>query len=159
LTTSATRKDASDCAGSNISSTSSPMRVSVSAISSTLAFVSRCSFSQASVNFMCLYRVFELRRSRQAAGEGGHQQRLEAVMLQPPKVGGEEGAQVGHAVFQHGDAVDPHAEGEALVALRVEADIGEHVRMHHAAAQDLEPAVALADPDLVTDLGVTDIHL
>jgi hypothetical protein len=31
--------------------------------------------------------------------------------------------------------------------------------MHHAAAQNFEPIVALADPKFVADLGVTDIDL
>ena len=35
----------------------------------------------------------------------------------------------------------------------------QHIRMHHAAAQNLEPLIALADPDLVADLGVADIDL
>ena len=52
LSTCATRNGASAAAGSNTSSTSSPMRVSVSAISATDASVSRCSFSQDRVNFM-----------------------------------------------------------------------------------------------------------
>ena len=85
--------------------------------------------------------------------------RGEAVMLEPAQIGGEEGAQIRHAVFQHGDAVDAEAEGEALIALGIEPDILEHVRMHHAAAENLEPVVAFADADLVAHLGVADIDL
>src|SRR5262245_51399845 len=124
------------------------MRVSVSAISATLARVSRCSFSQASVNFMALLT--------KAAGKRRQGVRGEAVMLEPAEVRGEEGAQVRHAIFQHGDAVDAHAEGEALIALWIEPDVAKHVRMDHAAAENLQPLVACADPDLVADLGIAD---
>ncbi len=41
--------------------------------------------------------------------------------------------------------VDPHAPGEALVDIGVEPAIAQHVGVHHAAAQDLEPVAALAD--------------
>ena len=51
---------------------------------------------------------------------------------------------VGHAVAQHRDAGRPHAEREAGVALRVDAALLEHARMHHAAAENLHPAGALA---------------
>src|SRR6478736_6019082 len=79
-------------------------------------------------------------------------------MLEPAEVRREESTQVRHAVFQHGDTVDAEAEGEALIARRIEPDILEHVRMHHAAAENLEPLVAFADPDLVADFGVPDVH-
>ena len=54
-------------------------------------------------------------------------------------------AQVGHVVLQAGDALHPHAEREAGVLLRVDARHGQHVRIHHAAAEDLQPAGALAE--------------
>src|SRR4029079_12607219 len=97
--------------------------------------------------------------SGQAGGEGGDGERRKAVMLEPAQIAGEEGAQVRHAIFQHGDAVDAEPEGEALIALGIEPDILEHVRVHHAAAQNFEPIVALADPKFVANLGVTDIDL
>src|SRR5262245_60213421 len=80
-------------------------------------------------------------------------------MLEPAQVRREEGAQVRHAVFQHGDAVDPQAESKTLVARGIKPDILQHIRMHHAAAENLEPLFTLADPDLVADLGVADIDL
>ena len=55
-----------------------------------------------------------------------------------------EQADVGNAVAQHGDALRPHAEGEAGVPLGVDAAVLEHLGMHHAAAEDLHPAGALA---------------
>ena len=67
-------------------------------------------------------------------------------MRQPARVGGEHVAQVGHAVFEHGEAIDAHAPGEALIFLRVDAASLQHVRMHHAAAEDFQPR--LAGPDL-----------
>jgi hypothetical protein len=54
-----------------------------------------------------------------------HVERPEAVVAQPAQVGIEEGAQVGDAVFQHGDAVDAHAEGEALIDVGIDADIAQ----------------------------------
>ena len=48
---------------------------------------------------------------------------FESIVTEPAQVAFEEGAQIGDAVFQHGDAVDAHAEGEALVALRVDAAV------------------------------------
>ena len=49
----------------------------------------------------------ELHGLGQTSGEGGNGERREAVMLEPAQIAGEERAQVGHAVFQHGDAVYP----------------------------------------------------
>src|SRR5688572_13437586 len=69
-------------------------------------------------------------------------------MVEPANIRLEERAQVRHAVFQHGDAVDPHAPGEALELVRIEAAVAHHVRMDHAAAEDLEPVRALAEADL-----------
>src|SRR3546814_12372441 len=66
-------------------------------------------------------------------------------MLQPAQIGVEEGAQVGDAVFQHGDAVDAHAPGKALPFVGVEAAMLQHARMHHAGAENLEPVITLAD--------------
>ena len=78
-------------------------------------------------------------------------------MRQPAHVGLEEGAQIVDAVFQHGDAVDAHAPGEALVLVRIEAAIAQHVRMHHAAAQNLEPVIAFAEPDFALVAAALDI--
>ena len=72
--------------------------------------------------------------------EGG-----EAVVAQPAQIGVEHVAQVGDAVFQHGDAVEAHAERPALVLLGIEAAVGDHLRVDHAAAEDFEPLAGLAD--------------
>ena len=79
------------------------------------------------------------------ARDARHVERQEAVVPHPAQVGREHVAQVGDAILEHGDAVEPHAEGEALVALRIEPAVADHVRVHHAGAEDLEPAAGLAD--------------
>ena len=66
-------------------------------------------------------------------------------MAQPAQVAVEEGAQVWDAVFQHGDAVDADAEGEALVDGWINACGLQHFGVDHAAAQDLQPIVAFAN--------------
>ena len=68
-------------------------------------------------------------------------------MREPAHVGLEERAQVVHAVFQHGDAVDAQAPGEALVLRRVEPAVSQHIRVHHAAAENLQPILAFAETD------------
>ena len=55
-------------------------------------------------------------------------------------------AKVVDPVAQHRDALRAHSEGEAGVALAVDADVREDVRVHHPAAQDFEPAGLTADP-------------
>src|SRR5690348_10531695 len=54
----------------------------------------------------------------------------------------EERPQVGDAVAQHCQPFDAHAEREAGVPLGVDAAVPQDVRMHHAAAQHLQPARA-----------------
>mmetsp|Transcript_37514 Transcript_37514/g.87439 ORF Transcript_37514/g.87439 Transcript_37514/m.87439 type:complete len:561 (+) Transcript_37514:3391-5073(+) len=52
----------------------------------------------------------------------------------------EEGAQVVHAVAQHGQAVDAGAEGEADVTLGVQAHVADDLRVHLTRAGDFQPA-------------------
>src|SRR3954454_19013035 len=69
-------------------------------------------------------------------------------LLQDADVVLEELAQVGDAVLEHRDPLDPHAEREALHEIRVIAvrlDEAEDVGIHHPRAQDLDPARSLAD--------------
>src|SRR5580704_15222095 len=135
---------------SSMRSTSSPIMVSLSAISPSGRSVSRCSFSQARVNFIMASRA-------QSSGQRRKVERAEAVMGEPADVGLEEGAQVRHAVFEHGDAVDAHAPGKALVLVGIEPAIAQHVRMHHAAAENLQPVVALAEADFALVAAVLDV--
>src|SRR6202046_1553763 len=135
--------------GSSTDSTSSPTRVSVSTISASEAEVSRGSFSQERVNFIVIQQPQSGTASpAQSSGERGDVERLEAIMIDPAQVRVEEVAQVRQAVFEHRQAVEADAPGEALVDLRVETAIREHVRMDHAAAEDFEPVLALAEADL-----------
>ena len=53
-------------------------------------------------------------------------------------------AQVFHAVFEHRDAFNTHAEGEARVFFGVYAVCPQYVGVNHAAAHDFEPAGTLA---------------
>src|SRR5205085_12064130 len=52
----------------------------------------------------------------------------------------EEEAQIFYPVAKHGQALEPRAEGEADVALGIEAEVLNHRRMHLSRAGDLEPA-------------------
>src|SRR5258708_12150858 len=49
-----------------------------------------------------------------------------------------------NAVFQHGQAIDAHAEGEAADSLRVVVHEAVNSGVHHAPAEKLDPAPALA---------------
>ena len=84
-------------------------------------------------------------------------ERQEAVMPEPAQIAVEEGAQIGDAVFEHGDALDPHAEGEALIDVGIEAAIGEHLGMDHAGAENLEPIAAGADLEAAAFARAADI--
>src|ERR1700760_3460692 len=114
----ATVKAFSLVAGSETCSTSRPAMVMASTISGTEALVSRWSFSQDRVNFIGLAQA----GGGVGGGEGG-----EAVVREPAHVAGEHVAQVRHAVLEHGQAVDAEAEGEALVLVRVDAAVAQHV--------------------------------
>src|ERR1700724_2206124 len=80
-------------------------------------------------------------------------------MVEPADVGLEESPQIRHAVFQHGDTVDAHAPGEPLIDIGVEPAIFQDIRMHHAAAQNFEPILALAKADLAPLARALDIDL
>ena len=69
-------------------------------------------------------------------------------MRQPADVAREHVAQIGDAVFQHGQAVDAEAEGEALVFVGVDAAVLQHIGVHHPAAEDFQPVAALSDLEL-----------
>ena len=71
--------------------------------------------------------------------------RFEAVVLQPAHVAVEEGPQVGNAVLEHGQSFDADAESKALILVRVEAAIAQHIRVHHAGTEHLKPIFALTN--------------
>ena len=103
-------------AGIAMLSTSSPMAVSLSAMVSASASVSRCSFSQDKREFHLLT----------APIQGGDVERGKAVMPQPAQIGFKKAANIGNGVFQHRHAVQAEAEGEALIAIGIDAAIGQH---------------------------------
>ncbi len=67
-------------------------------------------------------------------------------LLQKPHVPIEEQLNVIHALLQNRDAVHAHAEGEAGDLFRIVTHKAEHIRVHHAAAQQFDPAALLAVP-------------
>ena len=64
-------------------------------------------------------------------------------MFEPAHVCGEEITQIGNAVFQHGEPVDPHTEGEALI------DIEE---------DEVEEGQVVSCPECSVDLEVVNTH-
>src|SRR6185312_10276359 len=87
---------------------------------------------------------------------------LSGKLPEKPQIVLEERTQVGDAVAQHGEALHAEAKGEAGVALRIDAAVLQHVRMHHAAAEHLQPAALAilglpADVDLGRRLGKGEI--
>src|SRR5215467_11254508 len=80
-------------------------------------------------------------------------------MGEPAHVGLEEWAKIRHAVFEHGDAIDPQAPSEALILVGIEPAIAQHVGMHHAAAENLHPLIALAESDLALVALTLDVEL
>src|SRR2546425_2326196 len=52
----------------------------------------------------------------------------------------QEQAEVGDVVLEHRQTIQAGAEGEAGIALGVDAAVTKHLRMHHPGAQDLQPA-------------------
>src|SRR6478672_2419352 len=176
--TRAMENGASAFALSSMCSTSSPIMVSLSASLSSGSSVSRCSFSQESVNFMIVaslvpspacggglgWGLSPQRRSRresraQSSRQRRDVERLEAVMGEPAHVAVEQLPEIGHAVFQHRDAVDAHAPGKALVDVGIDAAGAQHVRMHHAAAQNLQPVLAFAEANFTLVAPALDIDL
>src|SRR3979411_29498 len=80
-------------------------------------------------------------------------------MVEPAHVALEQLAQVGHAVFQHRDAVDAHAPRKTLIEVGIDAAGPQHVRMHHAAAENLQPVLALTEADIALLAAALDVDL
>lgn len=64
---------------------------------------------------------------------------------QKPHVALKQHPQVGNVVFETRHALDTYTKGEARIDFRIDARIAQHVRIDHAAAQDLEPSRSLAE--------------
>ena len=80
-------------------------------------------------------------------------------MAHPAQVAVIESAQVRNAVFQHRDPLDPHAEGKALIFLRIVSAIRQNARIDHARAENLQPVVAGPDLQPAAVTGAADIDL
>src|SRR6185436_1902590 len=61
-------------------------------------------------------------------------------LLQNPQIVLEQRPDVRHVVLDHGHAIESQAEGEAAPLLGVDADVAQHLRVNHPAAEDLHPA-------------------
>ena len=60
----------------------------------------------------------------------------------------------------HGEAFQTHAEGEAGILVRINAAVAQHLGVHHAGAQHLDPTLALAGgAALAAALVALDVHL
>src|SRR5436190_23064497 len=113
--------------GHSTSSTLTPFAVSRSASSSAARSVGQYSRSQDKTTFTDGLPW----RSRDAA-----------ELLEEANVALVEQPDVGDAVHGHRRPVDPEAEREARIAFGVVSHVLQHGRMHHAGAEDLDPAVA-----------------
>ena len=51
-----------------------------------------------------------------------------------------------HPIAQHREPFHTHTKGKTRIALIINAGIFKHLRVHHAAAQHLQPAAVAADP-------------
>ena len=80
-------------------------------------------------------------------------------MGEPARVRLEEGPEIAHPVFQHGEPVHAHAEGKALIDIRVQPARLDDVRVHHAAAEDFQPFIAGADLYRIAHALIAHIHL
>ena len=79
-------------------------------------------------------------------------------MFQPAQIRAEKGAQIGHAIFQHSQPVNAHAESKTLIFFRVNAGMGQHMWVDHAAAANFHPVIARADHQLVAIAVAAHIH-
>src|SRR5258706_8698774 len=121
---------ASPPSNASMDATSKPRSASVLATSSADAGTSTNSFNQDRTSLMS----FVVRRTSPLVRE----------LLQKPQVVLVEQPNVLDLIAQDRDALDADAPREAGVLLRVVADRFEHGRVHHAAAEDFDPAGLLA---------------
>ena len=63
---------------------------------------------------------------------------------QEPQIPLEEEADVRDLVADHEHALHAETESEALPLVRIDPDVPEHLRMHHAAAHHLQPPTLAA---------------
>src|SRR6516162_5300053 len=65
--------------------------------------------------------------------------RLASELGEKPEIALEEEPDVVYPELEHRDSLDAHAERPPRHRLGVVADVAEHLRVHHAAAENLEP--------------------
>ena len=81
-------------------------------------------------------------------------------LRQKPQIVFKEQANIIYAITQHGKPLHAHTEGIAGVFFRIDTDVPEYSRMHHAAAQHLQPSRIAADTTTFPVAHHTlDIHL
>src|SRR4051812_20618029 len=80
----------------------------------------------------------------------GSSRRLDRELIEKAQVVLIEQANIVHAVLEHGQPFDADAERKPADLLRVIADRFEDGRMHHAAAENFEPAGLFADRTAAT---------
>lgn len=81
-----------------------------------------CNARRSATGFFCVVHSGELRKESQI------------VLV--------ETAQIGDAVLDHEQSLDPEAECETLECMRINAAVREYRRVHHAAARDFQPSIA-----------------
>src|SRR3990172_6913305 len=107
----------------------------VTVSTSTPDIVSRCASSSV-VNAGSTIVRSQLSGNCMGSGASGE-------LAQEPQVAVEEQPEVVDPVPEHRQPLEPRAEREADMALRIEPEVAHHVRMHLAGAGDLEPAAVL----------------
>src|SRR5262245_33635391 len=80
-------------------------------------------------------------------------------MVEPSHVRFVELAQIGYAVFEHGNALNPHTKGKPLVNCRINPTVFENVWMDHAAPEDLEPIIPFTQDKLAILPRASDVDL
>src|SRR6056297_81524 len=85
---------------------------------------------------------------------------MDSELLKEAQVVLKKQTQIIHAIAQHRQTLHSHTKGKASVCFRIDAAVGEHRRMHHAAAHHLEPASLAADTAAsAAALHTLDVHL
>src|SRR5271170_2598306 len=85
--------------------------------------------------------------SAQSPRQRRYIERAEAIVIEPAYVRFEKIAQIRNAVFEHGDAINPHAPSVTLPSVGIEAAIAQNIGVDHAAAENLQPVLTFAKAD------------
>src|SRR6185503_7726367 len=80
-------------------------------------------------------------------------------LLEEPQVAAEEVSDVVEVVTHHHESIQAEAESETLPALGVDVPRPQDVRMHHAAAAELDPSRLLAHAAAVRAERAADVEL